>query len=267
LLADTCQTLISGEETVFLFCVFCRPEKSNPMHLVGDDQRRPRKERTTAERMFKRINSVILALQFTCLLIAMATAFIAGGNTFSGDMWFGTEYGLELVLQTKTENCSYATRDERWGYLSTPMAITSANQGLFFVTLASSVRSEMITAFLAFIVGAINKLIYDLNVFEKDIKRMTLHKECLSVIELVFLGMTINSNSGLETKAAPLRPYLKHCGITNERSLPFHAPFVTLYVSSAVVLFMHAVTLCLMVSNAVSSKFNKKKAQDEAPLE
>ena len=169
------------------------------------------------------------------------------------------------MLQAKTVNCSYTYGATHYGFTDLELTVNERNQGLFFVNLAVSVRYVIFQAFIVFIVGAINKLIFDLNIFEAKWKHLRVHKEILTMIELALLALTINQLVIVDRVAEPLRLYLKHgCGVVNERSLPFQAPFVSLYVSCIVVLFMHAVTFIIYISNAKSAKLHHK---DEIPLE
>ena len=221
------------------------------MQLLGDNQRLPNKQRTTAERLFKRMNSVVMAVQFTCFLIDLARSTVSAPKTFKNDIWIAHDFRLDDVLTTKL-NCTYQYTGSLNGYDNMGLTLDEYNHGFLFADFAGRVRFALIITALAIIIGAINKLLFDLNVYEFKWKNLLLHKEVITVIELIFLAMTIQSCYEAGKGAEILRHYIKACGINTETSLPFTLPFVSIYVATAVTLFVHAVSACIHLRNALS---------------
>ena len=223
------------------------------MHLVGDQQRLPAKQRTKAEKLFKRINTFIIAAHLACYLIDLSAVVIATPKTFTNTIWGVTDFGLKPVLDAKTGNCSHLTVDRVRGFADTPLNITGSNHAIIFTELAVNVRFCMIVTAVAVVLSAANKMVYDFNIFEVKLGRsVVLHKEVLTLTEFIFLIMSIQSATEAELYASDLRGYLVACGVTSESSLPFAVPFVAIYVATGVVLGLHVISFLIHLRNTLS---------------
>lgn len=221
------------------------------MHILADDQKRGRKNRTGAERILKRLNSVVLVAQLGCLLVTISYASIAAGKTFKSSLWFPQEYELETVLELKTKNCTYNEIGSHFGFGEVNTTITHANQGLFMAEAAELLRATLVVNGVAVVLGSVNKLLFDLNVFDFRYRHLVLHKELISVLELGLLIWSLVSAIEAEAPAKLMRNYLKHCGVSARSSIFYVPPFAWLYTSISLTLFIHLVTICLHLRNAL----------------
>jgi hypothetical protein len=222
------------------------------MQLLGDHQRLPNKQRTGAEKMFKKLNSVILAIQLACLLIDVSRVTVAADKTFTRDMWLPHDYELMPVLQSKTANCTYDHVGTVRGYANMPITIDATNQGYLLANLAADARWAMIVAGIALVLGAINKGLFDLNIYEFKYKQLVFHKELLTLAEFMVLCLTIQACAEVDASGSTLRDYLEHCDVQSASSLPFATPLIALYVGASVVLFIHVVTALIHLRNTLS---------------
>ena len=225
------------------------------MQLLGDHQRLPTKQRTGLEKAFKQINTIVLAVQLACILVDLSNVIISADKTFTGSMWVPEPFGLESVLHHKTANCSYVVTERVRGFADTTINITAANHARLFADVAINARFTLIIAMVAFVVGVVNKFLYDFNIFEFKFGRVIFHKEIVTLAELMLLCMTFNGASNTEVAAALVRKYLeKGCGVVGHGTLPFASPFVAIYVSTAFVLLIHFITFLLHLRFTLNDK-------------
>lgn len=225
------------------------------MHLVGDEQKRKPKERTKGERLFKRANSVVMAVQLTCLLIVLSQVTIAVPKTFgsSRTIWMSNSFQFEDIIAAKITNCTWSWVGSFRGFPEQNLTLTVSNAALPFADLAAKARWAIIVNAIGLVVGAVNKLLFDLNLFSFVVGRVVFHKSILSFIEVVLLAMGIQACTQVDAVATILRGYLDHCDVRSQSSLPYTAPFIALYVANAFTLFMHFVTLVILFVNALGS--------------
>lgn len=217
------------------------------MHLLGDHQRLPRKQRTAVEKFFKKFNTLVLAVQLACFLIDVARVSTANPKTFESSIWSRSRFELHPILEARTSNCSGYTHTQTYlSYPDTTVVISHDNHGIFFARLAADMRWAIIVNAIAFVIGFLNKLAFDLNYYEfspKFFGAAVLHKEVITVAELLLLAVTIQACDATSNSAAALRSYLRHCGVTGSGTLPFQAPLVAIIVGTGFALFIHVVCM------------------------
>ena len=220
------------------------------MHLLGDLQRRPRKGRTSLEKAFKAINSLILLVQFTSLLVTATYASIFSTKTFNHHMWYPGRIELSAMLQYKLFNC---TQNITYSFdavgdfdmpLNSDTALDLLSYHSFYTALA------VFFTLLAVASGAINKVLFDMNFYSFRYRNMVFRKSMLTTLELTFIALGLISASASVNGAPLLKDYFKFCGVRSKRLLPYASPLTGIFVSHAVVLFGHFVTLCLLIRTA-----------------
>ena len=224
------------------------------MHLVGDDQRRHRKGRSSSEKFFKRANMLILAVQLACFLITLSLVLIAAGRTYEGSFIFPSDYLLAEVLDAKTRNCSFNASLTVEGYPNVPITLNYNNQGRIFTETASEIRFAFAVYIAALALGAANKLVFDVNKYSLAIRHLVIHKEILTSIELILLGFTYQQCFRCEGRSSLLVAYLHHCGVTETVTMYHQVPFVALYVGNSVVIFFHLVSFVILIYNSLFAK-------------
>lgn len=220
------------------------------MHLVGDDQRRHRKDRTSAEKFFKRANTFIVAIQLACFLIAISQISIAANKTFKGSMFFPRKFELERILDNKTGNCSLTIVDTYFSMRNVNVTVHTNNRGYFFARLAYGLRTVIGVNAATIVVGGANKLIMDLNKYEFHYHQLVIHKEVLTTIEIVLLCYNLYVLADTEMWASILRAFLDHCGVEADTSVPYVVPVFALYFAVSFALFCHVLTFVIHVVNA-----------------
>lgn len=235
------------------------------MHLVGDDQKRPNKQRTTGERYFKRLNNILMATQFACYLIVFSSVVIAMRKTIGLDSTtLDTQFSFRLTkfLASKTANCSFSTIQDVDGSTGVPFVINSRNQAELFVELMSRINFCLGINGMVIIVGAINKLFFDLNKFHVRIRHLYFHKDVVTTTEILLLAVCYKAAVSLEPRAALLRQYLQFCGIRSQSSIPFTVPFTPIYVSLAFTIGLHFLSVLIFLSNTLRSDFGDEDFGD-----
>ena len=220
------------------------------MHLVGEQQKRPNKGRLGTEQAFKRINNCVLAVHLACFLTVISLVSIAGGKTFAGNLW-STSIELDEVIATKTANCSQTIMAASGGWKEWSQVVSPDDLFFRFATFAGRVKLCMGLNLACLLIGAINKLAFDVNIFEIRIRHLIIRKELLSAAEFLFIIFSYVSASDVESDATILRNYLSYCGVTSQNSLPYEPPFVALYVGLSWTVFIHVICFIILCWNTL----------------
>lgn len=222
------------------------------MHLLGDDQRRHRKNRSGSEKFFKRANTFIVAIQLACFLISISRISIAANKTFKGSMFFPKDFELEKVIANKTGNvnCSSSFNEQFFGFDEVNLTVTSKNRGYFFANLAYRLRYVVGANAATIVLGGANKLIMDFNKMEFVYHQLVFHKEIITLLEICLLAFNVYQLGVCEMWGSILRDFLESCGVDSETSIPYVVPLIEMYFSCIFALCCHTVTLIIHCVNA-----------------
>ena len=232
------------------------------MHLLGEDQKRGRKNRSPPERIFKWVNSLVMTVQLACFLITVAQVSIASSKTFSTDFFFPSEFGLKIALSTKTENCTVPITEDSF-YSDIPVALSSYNRDYRLARLAYRVRRVIAFSGVMLAMSGFNRLLYDLNIYAFKYHYLVLRKGVVTLLEIMFIIITLVSCIAPQHDAKILRDYFKNCGVVNRNYLPHTIPFVALYISIGVTLTAHGVSFLILLING--TKKGPKPTSAAAP--
>ena len=222
------------------------------MHLLGDIQKRHRKGRTAAEKIFKAVNSLIIAVQFAGLIITGTYACILSTKTFTHNMFYPGKVELSSLLTYKLQNCTQPIvyNFEAVGdfnlVLDSNLVLEFLAQHSYYATLA------IFFTLLSVVVGALNKVIFDMNIYSVRYRNLVFRKSTVTAIEFVLIAIGL-TNCILATYDAPmLQDYFQHCGIRTRNLLPYASPLTGLFVAHSVVMFGHLVTFIILIKNGMA---------------
>lgn len=251
------------------------------MMIYGDGQRMSNKGRSTPEKFFKQYNSLVMAVQFACLLVVLSLSIIATPKTVQGDIWFPNNYVPSATMMLAASNCSHEAEKSYLGYRNTRIVFTDATIAPHIAHVAVGVRFAILCAGLALIVGSVNKILFDLNRYELQYKNLVLHKEVITLVEIMLVCLLIITCSATEEQAALLREFFDACGSDKmadpadpvggaeaasvlKRTLPYVMPFTALYISSGIVLGSHFITFVMLIYHGVKTENTNAPLLDDA---
>ena len=220
------------------------------MHIVPEDQKRPNKGRTGVERMFRRLNDLVMAVQLICWLIYTASVTLRSGKTLGTDMWAPSGFSLSPVLEYKLANCSYTTSVDLYAFTGLNITLTRNNSAEIWADFAGQLRLIVVISAVALTIGAVNKLLFNLNKFHWRYHNLYLHKDIVSAAEFVFLAYQVFLLATIQPLAALLQNYLRFCGAKQSNYLPFVSS-TPLWVAFAVAAGIHFLSLCCLLWNAL----------------
>lgn len=224
------------------------------MHCVGDEQRRPNKNRTQPEKVFKRLNSLISAVQFAGVLIVASQILIAVPKTISSDFILPGDFALEFALDRRTQNCSLLRQQTYYGFPGLKLNISVATRDFYFADFIGDLRIAIFVYAVAVAVGVVNKLLFDVNFFELIISHyIVIHKDLLTAAEWALMALSYWYASGADETGLLLQDYLRQCGVRASSTLPFVSPLLAIYLTGAVALGAHVVTVMILLHNAVGA--------------
>jgi hypothetical protein len=210
------------------------------MHILGVDQRSHRKKRTIAEKVFIRINTIVLACQLATLAIGIGLLANAAAKSMSNSFW--TQSELHLSPSYLFYNCSQTYTTSNSLFNSYTVNVDRFNIQ-FFVSRAAYNLRRVIGLYAALIgVGALNKLFFDINIHYVQVLTLHFRKDILSTVEVCLLIITFIQTKFVERENKIIDDYVHFCpsmqiveGGTDASNL-FQAqvPMVAFYVGLAV---------------------------------
>jgi hypothetical protein len=218
------------------------------MHILGPDQRRPRKDRSTAEKAFQRLNTIVVAVQLACLLIVVAQITMNSGKTFNSNFFGVSEYQVldpallntTCVLESVTSGSQFTDYKLVLSYKNIPWMLSKN---------VNDVRTCIAANSVLIVLGAINKLFFDFNAHEFRYHHFVFRKEVLTVWEMLALIVSYVTTKSIERNASIISRYLIACGNNNGNAYVSNIPFVPIFISLAIVTFVHFVSILIALKN------------------
>lgn len=221
------------------------------MHIVAEDQKRPKKGRTGMERLFRRINDATMVLQLVCWLFYTSTVARRGVKTFAYDMWgTGTTFQLSEVLEYKLANCSYHTVTDLYAFTELNLTLTRDNTNEMWIDFAAHVRLLVVATAVLMVVASVNKFMFLQNMFHYRFHHLYLHKEIVTATEFILIGYQLFLLVTLEPQKSLFMLYLRHCNVRQTNYLPFVSS-TSLWVFFAVTVAVHFFSVCCFMWNAL----------------
>lgn len=210
------------------------------MHILSIDQRSPRKKRTVAEKVFIRINTIVLACQLATIAIGAGLLANAAAKSMYNSFWSHSD--LSLNPSYLFYNCSQTYTTSNSLFNSYTVNVDRFNIQ-FFVSRAAYNLRRVIGLYAALIgVGALNKLFFDLNIHHVQFFTLHFRKDILSTVEVCLLILTFIQTKFLERENKMIDDYVKFCpsmqiinGGTDVANLfQTQVPLIAFYVGLAV---------------------------------
>jgi hypothetical protein len=219
------------------------------MHVVPESMKRPTKERLPSEKFFKWYNKGVTAIQLACFLYAISALTGSAGKTFETDMWGFRALKLNLVLATKTANCTLNTTINIGAYRHIPYQNSAKNLVYDLAQLAYVSKVLVVMMAATVFISAINRLLFDLNVHKFQQYDFILRKDLLTLVDIAAHIITLVQAADADGKSSSLRDYFTHCEITSENSLPYVSPYAEVYFAMSLGLFSHVAAMTLLIYN------------------
>lgn len=232
------------------------------MHVLPECQRRGKKHRTTVEKVFKRLNTLIIAAHFGCFLIVVSQIAISAKKTMDNDFWFGGNFAFNTIIESKTANCSQMQVQDIAGFNGWEQEISFHDREFKFAEFASELRFTIGVNAAALVLGGINKVCFDINLFALRFRHIRIRKDLVTTLEFMFIVMSFIATAGLEAKGERLQSYLQFCGLESKSSIPYLPPLTALFVGLSITAFFHVVTLLIMLKHALKKQSKKPDAED-----
>ena len=201
------------------------------MHIYGDLQRRMSNRRSLQEKIQRQVD-MILALAMLCTLIVGTTMItIRSQKTFNHNMWRpNVDLELTSALKHVTVNCTAEVHYGSYGFGSFNTYISWNNLIDPMAVIAGMARSNIILAFVVLFFAYVNRFLVAWNVYFIRYRNYVFRKSTLTVVELFIALVGVATVADVEREAAPVRQYLRACGVTATRTMPFGCPMTFLYV-------------------------------------
>jgi len=212
------------------------------MHIQPEELKRPMKDRTSVEKAFKWINKIITAIQLGCLLLAIANVTISTGKTIDSDMW-GINQGISIkgTITNKLVNCTLSRSSTIGASTGVSFVMSTANVYIYLAQLMYDLKAMISVTALCIFLGAINKLLFDLNTFKFTYGEITFRKDLISTVDVLSHILGIVLVAGVANSASDLKAYFEACGVVGQNSLPYTPPFPEIYVALSFGLAGHLV--------------------------
>jgi hypothetical protein len=235
------------------------------MHIVPEDQKRPKKGRTAAERVFRRVNDITMLVQLVCWLYYTSTLTRRGATTMATDLWAGfPSFVLSPVLEYKLTNCSFTTVASIYAFSDMNMTLNKANSTELIADLIGHMRLIVIISAFAMLVGGLNKLLFSLNVFHWRYHHLYLHKDILTAVEVVMLGYQMMLLITVEPQKELIGNFFRYCGVKQSNYLPFLSS-ASLWVFFGVTVGVHAFSILFHLLYALPKDGFVDDADDADP--
>eukprot|EP00758_Cryptobia_borreli_P005604 Tbor_TRINITY_DN4932_c0_g1::TRINITY_DN4932_c0_g1_i1::g.9971::m.9971 len=230
------------------------------MHVVHYYQHTKHK-RTRAEKLFKRLNTFIFAVQLACVIFSATAISSAINMTVEKDkfQWKDDVRIRESLLMT-AKNCSTYSDYRKMivmtrGSYRYNIEINEDNFSYLMVELLIHAISSLIACSVALFFGFINKAAFEFNKHEWIIRSINIYKTPFTVMEfiaIIYAFITINEGESL---AEVMQAYLKECTTMDQRkafeTIPFVFPFITQYIALGNTLLWHLITAAIAVRNGM----------------
>lgn len=221
------------------------------MHIVAEDQKRPKKGRTGMERLFRRINDATMVVQLVCWLFYTSTVARRGVKTFAHDMWgTDTTFQLSEVLEFKLSNCSYRTVTDLYAFTELNLTLTRDNTNELWIDFAAQVRLLIVVTAVLMVVAALNKFMFLQNMFHYRFHHLYLHKEIVTATEFVLIAYQLFLLIALAPQQSLFTGYLRYCNVRQTNYLPFVSS-TSLWVFFSVTVAVHFFSVCCFMWNAL----------------
>lgn len=220
------------------------------MHILPEALKRPSDDRLESERAFKWVNRLLIFLQLGCILYAISVTNIAAQKTFDSSIWESRQLRLDVVVQGKTVNCTEPITASLGAFTDISVNMSKYNFLYFLAEFTYSVKFVIIINCVVVCAGAFNKVLFDLNIFKFQHVYLVIRKDLLTSLEVMMLVTNLVGLTGIDADAGRLRTYLEACGVENQNTLPYAAPYAELYVSVIATLVFHGVCALLHVYNS-----------------
>lgn len=229
------------------------------MHILGADQKRPRKDRSTSEKIFQRLNTIVIAVQLAGLLIVVAQITMNSGKTLNSSFFSVSKYAvLDPALLNQT--CELDTLTSGGQFANYRLVLSYKNIAWMLSKNVNDVRSCIAANSVLIALGAINKLFFDFNAHELRYHHFVLRKEILTVWEMFALIVAYVTTKSIERNASLLGRYLSACGNNNGNSYVSNIPFVPIFISLAIVTVVHFVSILIALKNML-----RRHPKDDLP--
>ena len=227
------------------------------MHILGADQRRPRKDRSNAEKALQRLNTIVVAIQLACLLIVVAQLSMAAGKSFNSNFFGLSQYSVsdKALLNTTCELVTTTTSNQ---FSSYGIVLSYLNIPWMLSKNVNDVRTCLAANAVLIAIGAINKLFFDFNAHQFRYHHLIFRKEVFTVWEMLALVVSFVTTKSVERNGNLIAQYLVECGNSNGNAYVYISPFVPIYISLSILTAAHFVTILLALKNML-----KKHPKDD----
>jgi hypothetical protein len=189
-------------------------------------------------------------VQLGCFLFAVSSLSVSADKTFENDMWGYRVPKLDVVLEAKTFNHTYVVSADFGNSRDIPWEINGNTVVYLLAQLAYTSKFVIVVAAIAVFLGAINRVLFDLNIFRLQQHYLIIRKDLLTCLDCLVLILGLILLAEADRLSAPLRDFFEDAGLSNENTIPYVAPYVELYFAFTIGLASHVVTAFLHLYNA-----------------
>lgn len=184
------------------------------MHILAITQRRPRKQRSRAEKWFTRIHFVVVVILFATFFVAIAILVQQGESHFSNNFFFTDDLKLSESYQMTlcAENSPVRIEDNnQFGPYT--LIVSTRNYMVLLSRFVYNCRRAMAMYACMTVFGTINRYLYHRNIYTISLfhDNLVLRKDVISVLELTFFVLSIITVKHLEREMELMKPFLKVC--------------------------------------------------------
>ncbi|GET88217.1 hypothetical protein, conserved [Leishmania tarentolae] len=220
------------------------------MQLVSDLQQRPKRGRLWIEKSIVPFYDLCTGVQLIMFLIHTVTTIDSASRTFTRHIIVQNDFELAPSLVYKTRNCSFSTVRDIYAFNAVNMTFTQSSVNDVFVDQAIKMRLAIFVCGATIVVGSLNRMLVEANVFVIKFRNFYLWKDMISAAELLLLAYVIQIVATVRSPAILLQDYLRHCGVAANFYLPFVST-INLWVFAGVGYFTYVVGLIIYLNNAL----------------
>lgn len=208
------------------------------MHVLSPEQRLPGKKRSKAEKVFQRVNTIVVAAQLATLIVLIGLVAVAAPKSMKNNLFVNSE--LQLVNNYYYPDCEKTYTTSNGLFNNYPFTVSVRNIA-YLVTRSVYNMKRCWAIYAAYIgIGMINKLLFDLNIHHVTIGYLQLRKDVISIMEIIFLILSFVTTKMLERENEILQDYVSGCYQQtynkdfDKSYFQYSSPFIAFYVGLAI---------------------------------
>eukprot|EP01061_Rhynchopus_euleeides_P020122 TRINITY_DN32869_c0_g1_i1.p1 TRINITY_DN32869_c0_g1~~TRINITY_DN32869_c0_g1_i1.p1 ORF type:complete len:374 (+),score=130.91 TRINITY_DN32869_c0_g1_i1:326-1447(+) len=205
-------------------------------------------KRPYRENVLKYVNLFVFIGNLVCFLV-MALGVDQRASKSMKYFWTHKDFQMDEALSASLNvNCTLAGRSVDVSSWDVYYTMTKKNAPALMAHSAGLIRRAVWITGSTVILSGINKLLFERNVHDLRYYNITLRKGYLLMLEVCGIIWSIVAMAHPQEISAFIDDYIAACSPDTTSHLWEAPPFVVMYISHAVTLLLHGVTLFILVS-------------------